>query len=190
MGILTFYYVVMGSSKSAQALITRFNYIKKGFNVILIKPSIDNRDDKGDYRVIKSRIGIEAQCEVFDKDENLISFCSKFMSGNKEDIIIVDEVQFCTKKQIEELKELSTKLIVLCYGLKTNFRSELFEGSKRLIEIADEFVEVEYICACGKKANINARLVDDKPIVQGGEIQIGDTAYKAMCYNCWRKMLR
>lgn len=190
MGNLAFIYGVMGSSKSAQALITRHNYIQKGFNVVLCKPEVDNRGDSLEYRTVSSRIGIEAKCLVFKNDENLIYLYMKNFDYYKQNILIVDEAQFCTKEQIDQLKTLSKDVQVICYGLKTNFKSELFEGSKRLIEIADRLEEISYICRCGGKAIINARFINGKPTISGSEILIGgDESYEALCYECWKKLL-
>lgn len=188
--MLNFTYGVMGSSKSAQALITRYNYCQKGFNVILIKPSIDNRDDSEVKRTVSSRIGINAQCIVFDKTENLIDLFINNIDRYKHNIVIVDEVQFCTKQQINQLRLLAKDVLVMCYGLKTNYKSELFEGSKRLIEIADNIECIPYICRCGKNALINARMVNGKPIVEGNEIDIGgNEKYEALCFECWNNLL-
>ena len=188
--MLTFIYGVMGSSKSAQALITRYNYCQKGFNVILMKPSIDNRNDDLKKRTVSSRIGISAECIAFDKCDNLINIFIKNIDYYKENVIIVDEVQFCTKKQINELRLLAKKVQIICDGLKTNYKSELFEGSKRLIEIADHLEEIPYICRCGKNALINARMVNGKPVVEGDEIDIGgDEKYESLCFDCWDSLL-
>lgn len=188
--MLTFIYGVMGSSKSAQALITRYNYCQKGFNVILMKPSIDNRNDDLKKRTVSSRIGISAECIAFDKCDNLINIFIKNIDYYKENVIIVDEVQFCTKKQINELRLLAKKVQIICYGLKTNYKSELFEGSKRLIEIADHLEEIPYICRCGQNALINARMVNGKPVVEGDEIDIGgDEKYESLCFDCWDSLL-
>ena len=187
MGVLKFTYGVMGSSKSAQALILRHNYDSIGYNVILAKPNIDNRWDT-EERLITSRIGISAKCKVFDKDDNLINLYLANMDALRPTLIIIDEAQFCTAKQINQLKRLSRKIDVFCYGLKTNFKSELFEGSKRLLEIADVVEEIPHICKCGKKAMINARIVDGKPTVKGEEIVLGgEEKYEAMCYDCFVK---
>lgn len=188
--MLKFVYGVMGSSKSAQALIMRYNYIQKGFNVLLMKPSIDNRDDKPNERIVKSRIGISAECIVFNDKENLINIFIHNLDYYRENIIIVDEVQFCTKKQIDQLRLLAKRVNIICYGLKTNFKSELFEGSKRLIELADELEDVPYICRCGKKAIINARMINGRPIVEGAEIDIGgNEKYESLCFECWDALL-
>ena len=189
MSKLTFTYGVMGSSKTAQALITRYNYIQKGFNVILAKPDIDNRDDDIE-RTVSSRIGISAPCLTFKNNDNLIELYLKNVKLSKN-IMIIDEAQFCTKEQIEQLKTLSKTIDILCFGLKTNFKSELFEGSKRLIEIADSISEITHICRCGKNAIINARFINGKPTIAGAEIQIGgDESYEALCYDCWKNMLK
>lgn len=104
-------------------------------------------------------------------------------------IVIVDEVQFCTREQIEQLYVISEQVDVFCYGLKTNYKSELFEGSKRLLEIADQFEVISHICECGKQATINALFENGSLVNEGNEIHIGDTEYKAMCYKCWKKEL-
>ena len=181
---LYFKYGVMGSSKSAQALMTAFNYSQKGYKVLLIKPSVDTREKSS---VISSRIGLTAPCFTFDKSTNLIDFVLK--TDPHTQVLIVDEAQFCTKEQIDELKELTAKdMVVLCYGLKTNFKSELFEGSKRLLEIAESIQEIKAVCRCGSKATINARVVNGLVVTEGKEIQIGgDEKYEAMCYACWKK---
>ena len=171
MSKLYFKYGAMGSSKSAQALMTRFNYIQKGYDVLLIKPVIDNRDVIDGEIVVKSRIGIFASCKVFDKNTNLFDFISNlgFIDNNK--VVIVDEVQ------------------VLCYGLLTNFKTQLFEGSKRLIEVAESISEIKSVCKCGRKATVNARFVDGKLVCDGEEIAIGaDESYVGMCYTCYKEL--
>lgn len=189
MAKLYFKYGAMGCSKSAQALMCKFNYEQKGFNVLLLKPSIDTRDQENGKPIVKSRIGIKSPCEVFDKKENLLDFYKKASENKKYDILIIDEVQFCSESQINDCKEISEEIPVLCYGLKTNFKSYLFEGSKRLIEIADSIEEIRSVCSCGANATINARLIDGSLVTDGDEIQIGgDETYVAMCYTCWKKM--
>lgn len=188
MAKLYFKYGAMGCSKSAQALICKFNYEQKGFNVLLLKPSIDTRDYKEGKPVVMSRIGINCPCETIGKDESLLDLFNKLNEKKKYDVMIVDEAQFCSEEQINDCKEISINIPVLCYGLKTNFKSYLFEGSKRLIEIADSITEIKSICKCGAKATVNARIVNGKLVTSGSEIQIGgDEKYEAMCYNCWRQ---
>ena len=189
MNKLYFRYGVMGSSKTAEALMCRFNYIQKGFNVLLLKPSIDNRFENEKPQVI-SRIGLSADCIKFHKNQDIIDLFNTENKKQKVDVIIVDECQFCTTKQIEQLRRISYELPVLCYGLLTNFKTELFEGSKRLIEIADSLQEMKTICTCGRKASVNARLIDGKIVTSGAEIMIGaEESYQSMCYKCFRQQL-
>jgi len=189
MSKLYFKYGVMGSSKTAEALMCRFNYIQKGFNVLLIKPSIDNRFEDEKPQVI-SRIGIQADCIKFRKDENLIDLYNKETEKEKIDVIIVDECQFLTTTQAEQLRLIAHDINVLCYGLLTNFKTELFEGSKRLVEIADSIQEIKSVCKCGQKANVNARIVNGKIALDGDEILIGaEEHYESMCYWCYQDRL-
>ena len=179
MNKLYFKFGTMGSSKTAQALMCRFNYLQKGFSVLLVKPSTDTRSPK-----VKSRIGLEADCLSIEKNGSFFNLYQQ----NKPDVIIVDECQFLTKLQVEELKELTRFVPVLCYGLLTNFKTELFEGSKRLIELADSISEIKSVCKCGKKATLNARIIDGKVVYDGPEVLIGaDESYECRCYWCYIK---
>lgn len=185
---LYFKYGVMGCSKTAQALMAKFNYEQQGYNVLLIKPQIDNRDDHGGKTVIKSRIGLESDAYAFSTRESLVRLFKKHKKKNIG-VVICDECQFCTPHQIEELKDLTEYVPVLCYGLKTDFRTKLFAGSKRLIEIADSLTELKAICECGRKASINARFKNGKLVLSGAVVDIGgDEKYKAMCYDCYTKL--
>lgn len=183
---LYFKYGAMGCSKSAQALMCRYNYIQKGYRVLLIKPSIDTRDNENNVAYIKSRIGLKAECLTFDKHDNLYELYLK--EKDNYDVVICDECQFATTEQINQLRDVAYYIPVLCYGLKTNFKTELFEGSKRLIELADSVTELKSICKCGRKAIINARIVNGKIVTEGEEVVIGgDEKYEAMCYECYNK---
>ncbi|MBO4570253.1 MAG: thymidine kinase [Clostridia bacterium] len=189
-GRLYFKYGVMGSSKTAQALMSRFNYIQKGYGVLLIKPSIDNRFQDGKPEVI-SRIGLRADCLTFGNNESLKAIVEKQKAERAVDVIIVDESQFLTKEQVDELKLISKDTPVVCYGLLTNFKTELFEGSKRLLELADEVVNLKgSVCKCGRDATVNARLVNGKVTTTGAEILIGaEESYESMCYWCFNDKL-
>lgn len=129
---LYFKFGVMGCSKSAQALMTKFNYEQQGYNVLLLKSNLDTRDQKDGKIVVKSRIGLESEATTFSSKTNFVKL---FKSKKAENygVIIVDECQFCTEAQINQLKQLTQYVPVLCYGLKTDFRTKLFEGSKRLV---------------------------------------------------------
>ena len=189
MGKLYFNYGAMGCSKSAQALMCKFNYEQRGFSVLLLKPSLDTRDCENGKYYVKSRIGIKSECEVFDKSESVMDLYKKVSKDKKYDVLIIDEAQFCSENQINECKEISEEIPVLCYGLKTNFRSYLFEGSKRLIEIADNLNEIKSVCSCGANATVNARMVNGELVTSGEEVVIGgDETYVAMCYTCWKRM--
>ncbi len=191
MGKLYFKYGAMGSSKTAQALMCKFNYEQKDFRVFLFKPILDTRHIEGNTPMVWSRIGLKSECYEFKKEDNFFEICKKYQIEREKDVIIVDECQFLTKKQVEQLKDLSTKFPVLCYGLLTNYKTELFEGSKRLVELADSLMEIKCICRCGRKATVNVRYVDGKIATEGDEIMIGaDERYESMCYQCYIKLLR
>ena len=183
MAKLYFKYGAMGSSKTANALITKFNYEERGMKVWLIKPSIDDRDGAA---AVKSRIGLSADAFIVFPDTDIVE---AFESVNDVNAIIADECQFFTTAQINQLRQIvDTKNIpVLCFGLRTDFLSKLFEGSQRLFEIADSITEVKTICSCGNKAIVNARIDGNGRVVtEGGQILIGgNDSYVAMCHRCW-----
>lgn len=182
---LHFIYGTMGCSKTAQALIRRFNYIENGKKVLLLKPKIDNRDG---INIIKSRIGIEAVALTFSHNDNIIDLYEKEIK--EVDCIIIDEVNFATPSQVEEMRTIVDQyhVPVFAYGLKANFKSLLFEGSKRLFELADIHTFLESICQCGNNTIVNARYQDNKIIYEGDLIVIGgNDKYINLCYDCWKK---
>lgn len=182
MAKLYFRYGAMGSSKTANALMVRYNYIEKGQKVILLKPSIENRDG---YNIIKSRIGLSAECELVEELLEKINQMEK--SGgkwNEADVIIIDEAQFLNTEQINELARIVDEyhISVICYGLRTDFTSHLFEGAKRLMELADVIEEIPTICWCGKKAQFNARVKDGQIARNGEQIEMGgNESYVSLC---------
>ena len=189
MAKLYFKYGAMGSSKTAQALITKFNYEERGMKVWLIKPAIDNRDGRD---VIKSRIGLFAYSTTIEKSESIFDL---FRSERSEaDVIIADECQFFSPEQIDELRRIvdECSIPVLCFGLRTDFLSHLFPGSRRLFEVADSISETKTICECGSKATVNARLDANMNVVtEGSQVMIGgNESYVAMCHKCWRERIR
>ena len=188
MAKLYFRYGVMGSSKSAQALITKFNYEERGMKVWLIKPSVDTRDGK---HTIKSRIGLSADADIIGENDNILELLE---AKADIDVIISDECQFFRAKQIDELREIVDfkGIPVMCFGLRTDFKTQLFEGSKRLFEVADSITEIKTICSCGRKATVNAR-VDENGFVQtrGRQVLLGDNdRYIAMCHRCFAKAMK
>lgn len=189
MAKLYFKYGAMGSSKTAQALITKFNYEERGMKVWLIKPSIDDRDGRD---IIKSRVGLYAHSTAIDKNESVME---KFIPEKSDvNVIIADECQFFTAEQIDDLRKIvdDYNIPVLCFGLRTDFLSHLFEGSRRLFEVADSIAEIKTICECGSKATVNARLDSNLNVVtEGSQVMIGgNESYIAMCHKCWRERIR
>ncbi len=187
MAKLYFKYGTMGSSKTAQALITKFNYEERGMKTVLIKPSVDTRDGKN---VCKSRIGLSAEALTVNKSVNLF----KLIRDMKVDVVIVDECQFLTEDQVDQLADVVMEMDVpvLCFGLRADFQTHLFPGSKRLFEIADSITEIKYICECGNKAVVNARLDESGRVVtEGSQVLIGgNDRYVAMCRKCWLKKIK
>lgn len=188
---LYFKYGTMGSSKSAQALMAKFNYEQKGMVVMLVKPSLDNRGDGDGQPMVRSRIGLSSPCEIIRPEDSFVELFDKFKAENGCDCVIVDEAQFCTTKQVDELKLLTKQVPVLCYGLLNNFRCQLFEGSKRLVELSDSLQEIKSVCRCGRKSTVNARFINGKCVDDGPVVFIGgDESYENMCYWCWQDELK
>ena len=186
MAKLYFKYGAMGSSKTANALITRFNYQERNMKVWLIKPSIDDRDGAN---IIRSRIGLEAVADIMTPDTDIFALFEE--SHRDADVIITDECQFFTPEQIDQLRRIVDlyDLPVMCFGLRTDFLTNLFPGSRRLFEVADSITEIKTICSCGSKATVNARIDGDGNVVTtGSQILIGgNDSYIAMCHKCWKK---
>lgn len=188
MAKLYFKYGAMGSSKTAQALITKYNYEENGLKVWLIKPSADVRDGAD---VLRSRIGLEAKVQVIPPEADVYRLFEK-ESGC--DVIIVDECQFMTPEQIDQLRAIVNDydIPVMCFGLRTDFLTKLFPGSLRLLEVADTIQEIKTICDCGNKATVNARVDGNGHIVtEGAQVQLGgNDSYIAMCHRCWVRGIR
>ena len=187
MAKLYFKYGAMGSSKSAQALITKFNYEELGMSVWLIKPGTDTRDGAD---IIRSRIGLECVAHVISSEQSIIE---EYRKVGKRDVIIADEAQFFTPGQIDELRELvdDENLPVLCFGLRTDFLTHFFPGAQRLMELADSLTEIKTVCACGKKATVNARIADGKVVTEGSQVFLGgNDSYIAMCHKCYVRGIR
>ena len=185
MAKLYFKYGAMGSSKTAQALITKYNYEENGLKVWLLKPSADTRDG---VNILRSRIGLEAQVDVAAPEADIYG---RFLEERKGrcDVIIVDECQFLTARQIDQLRRIvdDFDIPVICFGLRTDFQTKLFPGSLRLMEVADTIQEIKTICDCGNKATVNARIDGSGHIVtEGAQVVLGgNDAYIAMCHRCY-----
>ena len=186
MAKLYFKYGAMGCSKTAQALITKFNYEERGMKVMFIKPAVDTRDGAD---VARSRIGLEAPVISIPQDTDIYNLYQSEHSDCQ--VIIVDECQFLTPEQVDQLGKIVIDLDipVLCFGLRTDFLTHLFPGSRRLFEIAESITEIKSICRCGSKASVNARIDDNGNVMFDGD-QIclgGNDRYVTMCRKCWEK---
>lgn len=189
MAKLYFKYGAMGSSKTAQALITKFNYEERGMKVWLIKPSLDSRDGAD---IVKSRIGLAETATVIEPETELEALYESNYSD--VDVVIADECQFLTPKQVDALREIVDEygIPVMCFGLRTDFQTKLFPGSRRLFEVADSITEIKTVCDCGSKAVVNARIdAEGRVITEGEQVLIGgNDSYVAMCHKCWKKHVK
>ena len=184
MAKLYFKYGAMGSSKTAQALITKYNYEENDMKVWLLKPSADTRDG---VNILRSRVGLEAEVEIATPDVNVYERYVAAFAGNC-DAIIVDECQFLTVEQIGQLRNIvdDYNVPVMCFGLRTDFRTKLFPGSMRLMELADVIEEIKTMCDCGSKATVNARINDGYIVTEGAQVVLGgNDCYIAMCHRCY-----
>ena len=190
MAKLYFKYGAMGSSKTAQALITKYNYEENDLKVWLIKPSADTRDGK---QILRSRIGLEAEVEVIPPEMDILARFDETRRGDCN-VIIVDECQFLTEQQIDELRAIvnDRNVPVMCFGLRTDFKTRLFPGSRRLMELADEIQEIKTMCDCGAKATVNARIDGSGHIItEGAQVVLGgNDSYIAMCHKCYIRGIR
>ena len=182
MAQLYFKYGAMGSSKTANALMARFNYEERGQKTLLVKPRMDQRD--GDH-MVHSRIGLEYPCVYFDEMRALSEDALK-----ENACIIVDEAQFLSKEEVDYLVHVVDDLgvPVICYGLRADFKGELFPGSYELLVMADKLEEVKTICWCGKKAMFNARFDENgKVLKEGAQVVLGaNDKYIGLCRRHWR----
>ena len=194
---LRFCYGSMSSGKTLKLLSTAYNLEDNGIQIMVLKPSLDIRDGEG---VIRSRAGLERKCVMIDKDIDIYQVVKTYrnvLASQLETLkwVIVDEAQFLTRDQVNQLSDVVDFLNVevMCFGLRTDFQSNMFEGSKRLFEIADELEEIKSSCMCGeKKTSINARFDENGEIItEGDQVEIGgDEKYKAICRKCWKNKIR
>lgn len=188
-GKLYFRYGTMGSAKTALLLTTAYNFEERGVSYACLKPIIDTREKDS---VIRSRIGIERKCTWIYPDSDLYMMTQELFERTMSviDWILIDEAQFLSAEQVDQLARIVDDYgsNVICYGLRTDFRTNLFEGSRRLFEIADTIDEIKSTCTCGRKTIVNARIDANGSIVTEGEqLEIGgDDRYIAVCRKCWR----
>ncbi len=188
-GKLYFRYGTMGSAKTALLLTTAYNFEERNMRYVCMKPVIDTRDKKN---VIRSRIGIERECKWIYPESDLYEMAREAFreAGGIVDWFLVDEAQFLAPEQVDQLSRVVDDYgsNVICYGLRTDFKTRLFEGSRRLFEIADTIDEIKSTCSCGHKTIVNARIDANGDIVsEGQQVEIGgDERYIAACRKCWR----
>ena len=197
MSKLFYYYGSMASAKTLRLLSTAYNFEEKGVEIMVLKPALDTRDGEG---IIRSRAGLERKCIMIDKDVNLYKAIKAYrnvLDAQLESLkwIIIDECQFLTEEQVDQLSDVVDFLdiSVMCFGLRTDFQSRLFPGSKRLFEIADDIEEIKSTCECGEnKTSINARFDENgEIIIEGSQVEIGgNERYRAICRRCWKNKVR
>ena len=197
MSKLFYYYGSMASAKTLRLLSTAYNFEEKGVQIMVLKPALDTRDGEG---IIRSRAGLERKCIMIDKDVNLYKAIKAYrnvLDAQLESLkwIIIDECQFLTEEQVDQLSDVVDFLdiSVMCFGLRTDFQSRLFPGSKRLFEIADDIEEIKSTCECGdNKTSINARFDENgEIIIEGSQVEIGgNERYRAICRRCWKNKVR
>jgi len=196
MAKLYYKFGAMGSSKTANALMIKFNYEEKGAAVWLIKPETDTRDDYTDEKgvlvsVVKSRVGLSSVADVVKQNDSIRDLLK---TKGRIDAIICDECQFLTMSQVDELKYIAEYMDIpaMCFGLRSDFLTKLFPGSMRLFEIADSISEIKSVCTCGRKAIVNARFDScGKVVTEGEQVEIGgNEKYEGMCWKCWQELIK
>lgn len=190
MAKLYFYYSSMNAGKSTTLLQSSYNYQERNMNTLVYTAAIDNRFGVGK---VTSRIGISQEASLFDKNTDLFAEITQQCSQHPLHCILVDEAQFLTKQQVYQLSDVVDKLHipVLCYGLRTDFQAELFEGSKYLLAWADQLEELKTICYCGRKANFVLRLNEQGEVIKDGDqIQIGgNDSYLSVCRKHYKEKI-
>lgn len=175
----------MGAAKTAQAIITAYNYKERGQEAFCMKPMIDTRSSNK----LESRLGVEWDAIVVSKEDSISTIINNEWKGRFKDVVIVDEIQFFTPMQIWQLAEVVDNLCVpvICYGLRSDFQGNLFPGSAQLLTLADEIHEIKTMCHCGKKAIMNIRLDKEGKIIRDGEQILigGNESYIALCRRCY-----
>lgn len=186
---LTFVHGAMGSRKTAEVLMMKYNYEERGRRVLLMKPGIDERDGEN---IIRSRTGFEAECLVIGEDFNACELDLFNANDGKRryDIVLIDEAQFMTIEQVMQLVRIVDEydVPVTCYGLRTDFQGNMFPGSERLLALADNIKQLDPVCWCGRKAVMNARYQNGQVIKHGAQVLLGgDDKYISLCRKHWHE---
>jgi len=175
----------MGASKTANALMVEYNYHEREQRAIIMKPSVDDRDGA---KTIKSRVGMAKNAELIFSDSDVFKMIDRMNSEKSIDCVIIDEAQFLSRDHVDQLCKIADelKIPVITYGLRTDFRGELFPGSERLMAMADSIEEIKTVCWCSKKAIMNARVVGGRVVKEGEKILLGgNESYVALCRKHW-----
>lgn len=189
MAKLYFRYGAMNSGKSTALMQVAHNYEERGMKVRVLKPSIDT---KGADKLV-SRLGVVRKVDrTISKDDNIFDMFDEIVAGEKISCILVDEAQFLTEEQVDQLLMISSEknVPVICYGLRTDFQTKGFPGSQRLLLVAHSLEELKTICRCGKKAVLNGRKINGKFVFEGEQVAIDDKdeiEYEALCVDCYFK---
>lgn len=188
---LRFNYGAMGCGKTRELLKVWYSKREDGFNVIIIKPS---KDKKGDNCIVSRDNGKVQADLLIGEEDNIYNIISMYLVDNNLDAILVDEAQFLSRENVDQLSDIVDilNIDVICYGLLTDFQSNLFEGSKRLLELSDNTKEIERQCRCGNKKAFNARFIDGEFVFEGDQVAIDgvDASYEALCRKCYKKLRR
>lgn len=187
MAKLYFRYSAMNAGKTTQLLQVKYNYEERGQTVLLLKPAIDNREDSDQ---VISRIGLTSDAVIIDSATDILDMVNRIMVDHEVNCLLIDEAQFLTRPQVLQLCRIVDDLgiPVIAYGLRSDFRGELFPGSEALLALADSIEELKTICWCGKKAIMNTRLLNGKAVYEGEQIQIGgNESYISLCRKHWRE---
>ena len=187
MAKLYFRYGAMGSGKTIDLLKVAFNYEERGQKVLIFTSALDNRYGVGK---ITTRVGLQRDAIMLDREFDIYEYVKKL--EEKIDCILVDEANFLTKSQVQDLSDIVDflNIPVICYGLRADFKQNFFEGSGPLMEIADKIEEIKTICECGNKATVNMRFVNGRAVTTGDQVFIGgNESYKSVCRKCYKKYI-
>lgn len=180
----------MNAGKSTLLLQSAHNYDEQGMNTLLFTAAIDNRFGEGK---IQSRIGLSKPAKVFDKSTNFRSFIAEYSKQETIACVLIDEAQFLTRQQVDECARVVDELNIpiLCFGIRTDFQAEAFDGSARLLAIADKLTELKTICSCGRKATMTVRLDDSGEVISAGEqVEIGgNERYESKCRQHYQALM-
>ena len=190
MAQLYFYYSAMNAGKSTSLLQSAHNYREQGMRALVFTAAIDDRFGRG---IVRSRIGLEAEALLFDESTSFTAHVRDALYDGALACVLVDEAQFLESSQVDELAQVVDEhhVPVLCFGLRTDFRGELFPGSARLLAIGDKLSELKTVCTCGRKATMTLRIGDDgKPVTDGDQVEIGgNERYESRCREHWREAM-